>query len=151
MPTINWSVDMSIGIPELDKLRMSLVEIVNQLQATFSLDESSNPLMRDDLAAMLRRFGTVSREYLALEKRYFLLYESFNSEQEKRDDAAEEMTCTVISGLVNYLEGRNAVDQPLLEKIKTWLLFHLSATKAIKPGQHSDARSEETSPDEGDI
>ena len=151
MPTINWSVDMSIGIPELDKLRMSLVEIVNQLQATFSLDESSNPLMRDDLAAMLRRFGTVSREYLALEKRYFLLYESFNSEQEKRDDAAEEMTCTVISGLVNYLEGRNAVDQPLLEKIKTWLLFHLSATKAIKTGQYSDARNEETSPDEGDI
>ena len=150
MPTINWSVDMSIGIPELDKLRMSLVEIVNQLQATFSLDESSSPLIRDDLAAMLRRFGTVSREYLALEKRYFLLYESFNSDREKRDDAAEEMTCTVISGLVNYLEGGNAVDQPLLEKIKTWLLFHLSATNSIKPGQLSDITSKKNSPDEGD-
>ena len=151
MPTITWSVDMSIGIPELDKLRMSLVEIVNQLQETFSLSEENKTLMRDDLATMLRRFGTVSREYLKLEKRYFLLYDSFSSKQKKIDDAAEEMTCTLISGLVNYLEGGDAVDQPLLEKIRTWLLFHLSATKAIKPGQHSDARSEETSPDEGDI
>ena len=151
MPTITWSVDMSIGIPELDKLRMSLVEIVNQLQETFSLSEENTTLMRDDLATMLRRFGTVSREYLKLEKRYFLLYESFSSKQKKIDDAAEEMTCTLISGLVNYLEGGDAVDQPLLEKIRTWLLFHLSATKAIKTGQYSDARNEETSPDEGDI
>ena len=147
MPTITWSVDMSIGIPELDKLRMSLVEIVNQLQETFLLSEEKTTPMRDDLATMLRRFGTVSREYLKLEKRYFLLYDSFSSKQKKIDDAAEEMTCTLISGLVNYLEGGDAVDQPLLEKIRTWLLFHLSATKAIKPGQLSGVINKEASPD----
>ena len=146
MPTIKWSVDMSLGITELDKLRMSLVEIVNQLQETFS-SNNNTALLRDDLATMLRRFGTVSREYLMLEKRYFLLYESFSSEREKRDDAAEEITCEVISGLVNYLEGKDAVDQPLLDKIRDWLLFHLSATKAIKPGQLSGVINKEASPD----
>ena len=147
MPAINWNVDMSLGIPELDNLRMSLVEIVNHLQDSLDSNELAPTLSQDVLATMLRRFGTVTREYINLEKRYFLLYESFNPDREKRDDAAEEITCETISGLVNYLEGGEAIDQLLLNKIKTWLLFHLAATKAIKPGQFSSAMRKETSSD----
>lgn len=142
MAGIIWSADMNLGIQELDNLRLSLVEIVNQMEQALECDVSN-----EETSGMLRRFASVLREYINLERRHFMLYESFNAARDKREDAIEQITCEIIAGLVNYLDGGKAVDWELLNKIKTWLQFHLTATKSIKPGNFTAVQNLAAEPD----
>lgn len=123
---------MQLNIPELDLSRQALVEILNRMYSSLH-----GQCDADTLAAMLRRFVHVARDYTSLERRYLMLHENEDTLHNTREDNIQQIQCDVIDGLYNYLEKKYPVNEDLLLKLKTWLLTHFEMSEVLKsqPGR----------------
>lgn len=138
MQTIEWILQMNLGIPELDLPRRTLVEIVSRIE-----DAMHAQADQDELATMLRRFCHVARAYLDLEQSYLLLWEPVDSLRCSRDDNVQQICRDIVDGMCDYLNNGKCIDEELLGKLKTWLLEHFKSGEILKsppPGQASVPR-----------
>ncbi len=134
---LNWSKEMAFGIGELDDYRVSLLNIINHLHDAL---EQEKPVAQ--IAAMLQRFSVMSREYLALEKRYITVYEPYDKARELRNEATAEMNRALITGLARYTKGYSPLDSELLGQIAAWLQNHFIETAKIAQGVSAPAPAE---------
>lgn len=129
MALIDWSDDLSIGVPEIDAQHQHLVELVNGFGEAAARGRGTR-----EVRALLEALYAYTVEHFAAEEAYMATIGYPDLDHHR---VLHQQLLTKLDDLrVQFEVGGRRITQPMLELLRYWLVAHLQgADRAICSGQ----------------
>lgn len=131
MTLIEWSSELSLGIPEIDEQHRHLLDLVN------SFDEAARKGRGTrEVRQLLDALHAYTVEHFAAEEAYMA---SIGYPDLDHHRVLHQQLLSKLDDLrVQFDVGGRRITQPMLELLRYWLVAHLQgADRAIGAGQHA--------------
>ncbi len=121
---ISWKKDYDIGIPEMDKQHMRLVDLINELYSSMKTGGGSGAGVEKALKGLVEYTKTHFSKEEHLMEQYG--YPGLNTQRKMHQDLLEE----VLDFKERYQKGEPGIESKLTKFLKDWLLKHIKGEDA---------------------
>ena len=118
MPLMEWSEQLSTGIPSVDRQHKVIVGYINELH-----DGIENGELKGVLDTILMGLVSYTRTHFAYEEMMFKVYHY--AEKESHQAAHERMVARIAEFRERFKDGETDIGPELLEFLKDWLYHHI--------------------------
>jgi len=122
MPTMTWSEEMSVGIPELDEDHKTLIRVINQLDAN-----AGNKARRDSVRQSLVALQRYAEFHFAREENVMAAcaYPGLEDHREEHRRFIERIRQLNARFAENPESSAEVVNDELLTFLRDWLTHHI--------------------------
>jgi hemerythrin len=121
MPLINWEPAYSVGIREIDKQHMKLIDLVNELHEGMKSGKG-----KEILGNILNELVKYTSFHFSHEEQLFDKYDYPDTAVHKRQH--KELVEQVMEYKTSYESGKSVLSLDIMTFLKDWLIKHIAGS-----------------------
>lgn len=121
MERITWTVDMSVGMEDIDAQHRELINIINHLMVMKAVGET-----REAQGRVIARLMDYAQTHFETEERYFREYEYVHREDHEKEHA--DFIASAFDFKTKFDAGTAGLSDAILGFLSDWLVHHIKGS-----------------------